>query len=272
MSDTTPVVDASTVTAASASEAVVATESWVDIREALGAPHKEKNEQVRDRSLDGRGAFIVLEGLDRSGKTTQVARLIARLNEDADIDEDAVGMRFPDRTSPTGVVIDKYLRKQHDDAITTDDHAMHLLFSANRWEQAHRIRNTLIIRGATIVCDRYAASGVAYSSAKGLPLAWCMASDTGLPAPDLTIYLDIDPEQAATRAGFGQERHEQLLFQLQVADKFRAPLFTSNPRWRCVDAARDADAVAEDIWQLVKPVVQACAAGLYGMQRQLWTH
>ena len=47
------------------------------------------------------------------------------------------------------------------------------------------------------ICDRYAYSGVAFSSAKGLDLDWCKACDSGLPAPDCVIYLDIPVEEAA---------------------------------------------------------------------------
>lgn len=49
------------------------------------------------------------------------------------------------------------------------------------------------------VCDRYAYSGVAYSSAKGLDTQWCKSGDVGLPQPDLVVYLDMSPEQAAAR-------------------------------------------------------------------------
>ena len=47
------------------------------------------------------------------------------------------------------------------------------------------------------VCDRYAYSGVAFTSAKGLDLDWCKTCDRGLPAPDCIIYLDMPIEEAA---------------------------------------------------------------------------
>jgi dTMP kinase len=75
-----------------------------------------------------RGAFIVLEGTDRSGKSTQCARLVAALQAAG---VDAAGWRFPDRTSGCGQMIDAYLRSQSE----LDDAAVHLLFSANRWEK-----------------------------------------------------------------------------------------------------------------------------------------
>jgi dTMP kinase len=69
-----------------------------------------------------RGAFIVVEGLDRAGKSTQVAGLAKALN--------ARSIKFPDRTTPIGKMIDNYLAQKSD----MEDRAIHLLFSANRWE------------------------------------------------------------------------------------------------------------------------------------------
>jgi thymidylate kinase len=52
--------------------------------------------------------------------------------------------------------------------------------------------------GTTVICDRYAYSGVAFSAAKpGLDLEWCKECDQGLPAPDMVIFLDVPIEKAA---------------------------------------------------------------------------
>jgi len=167
-----------------------------------------------------RGAFIVLEGVDRCGKTTQAAMLLDRLQERG---TPCRAMRFPDRTTCVGQIIDRYLRSSTD----LNDGAIHLLFSANRWEASDGIRRTLR-RGTTIVCDRYAYSGVAFSAAKVkeqptsgtttegtsregseadedgepvLSLEWCQAPDRGLPAPDCVIFLDLSQEDAEKRGG-----------------------------------------------------------------------
>eukprot|EP00850_Spirogloea_muscicola_P015883 SM000125S26088 [mRNA] locus=s125:236458:238042:- [translate_table: standard] len=98
--------------------------------------------------------------------------------------------------------------------------AVHLLFSANRWEK-RRLMEALLLQGTTLVVDRYAYSGAAYSAAKGLDLHLCKAIDAGLPAPDLVLFLQIAPEVAATRGNYGEERYEKLDFQRAVADQFR---------------------------------------------------
>ena len=113
-------------------------------------------------------------------------------------------------------MINAYLTKSTD----LDDHTIHLLFSANRWEKRSLIESTLSA-GTTIICDRYAASGVAFSSAKdGMNMTWCKASDAGLPKPDAVYFLDLDPTVAAKRGGFGGERYELPPFQAKVRTNF----------------------------------------------------
>lgn len=146
-----------------------------------------------------RGTFIVLEGVDRCGKTTQCGLLLRHL---ISMGLAAVAMRFPDRTTLVGQLINSYLAS---DVTTLDDRAIHLLFSANRWEAAPNVTKTLAA-GTCIVCDRYAYSGVAFSSAKladpPLTIEWCKSPDVGLPAPDVVIFLDLSQEEAEQRGGY----------------------------------------------------------------------
>lgn len=75
--------------------------------------------------------------------------------------------------------------------------------------------------GTHVVMDRYAYSGVAFSSAKpGLDVPWCKAPDAGLPRPDVLLFMDLPPEAAAARAGFGGERYEKPDFQKAVRGVF----------------------------------------------------
>ncbi|TFK51957.1 thymidylate kinase [Heliocybe sulcata] len=211
-----------------------------------------------------RGAFIVVEGLDRSGKSSQAARLLERL-QTANIP--AKLMKFPDRTTAIGKTIDSYLRSESD----LDDRAIHLLFSANRWELATSISSALH-SGTTLLCDRYAFSGIAFSAAKGLPYDWCRAPDISLPAPDLTLFLDVAPEVARERGGYGEERYEKEEMQRQVRVMFqRLGEETSGSgggrqRWVTIDAGQSIQAVEEDIWRAVEPLVH----GVDNPLERLW--
>ncbi|KAI9898778.1 hypothetical protein N3K66_007138 [Trichothecium roseum] len=162
-----------------------------------------------------RGAFVVLEGLDRSGKTTQVKLLEQRFVEEG---RPVKVMRFPDRTTVIGQMIDGYLKSD----VEMDDHVIHLLFSANRWEAA-KTMETLLSAGTSILCDRYSHSGVAYSAAKrnpSLPLSWARAPERGLPRPDLVLFLDLPASEARRRGGFGEEVYEREGMQRRVREIF----------------------------------------------------
>ncbi len=155
-----------------------------------------------------RGAFILFEGVDRCGKSTQAALLSNHYLKDRSVEL----IRFPNRQSNIGQVIDAYLQVCYFASMQAlynahvveffqsktelSDNAIHLLFSANRWEASADIERKLAA-GTTLVCDRYAYSGVAFSSAKGLNFEWCRTCDKGLPAPDCIIFLDIDVHDAS---------------------------------------------------------------------------
>lgn len=108
-----------------------------------------------------RGLFIAIEGLDRAGKSTQLSRLHAHLGGDTR----TTLLKFPDRTTPIGKLLHSYLTTTAKEQ-PLDDRAVHLLFAANRWEVAARIRREVEVEGRVVLADRYAWSGVAYSRAK----------------------------------------------------------------------------------------------------------
>lgn len=182
-----------------------------------------------------RAPFIVFEGADRSGKTTQTQRYANFLRKAGVKVAEGAPWRFPDRTTGTGKMIDAYLKSETE----IEDRALHLLFSANRWEKAPRITATLQA-GETVILDRYAYSGVAYSVAKGLPYEWCRAPDAQLPAPDVVIYLELSPDAAKLRGNFGTERYENVKMQAAVAMAF---VQLRTDKWCIVDADADEDTV-----------------------------
>ncbi|KAK5120781.1 hypothetical protein LTR85_005847 [Meristemomyces frigidus] len=162
-----------------------------------------------------RGKLIVFEGLDRSGKSTQCERLVTHLRHQG---QKVEHMRFPDRTTPIGKMISNYLSGQ----TQQEDHVIHLLFTANRWELAKAIES-FVKEGTTVVVDRYYYSGCVYTAAKGvsgLGLDWCRQPEVGLPRPDVCIFLDIAAEEAAKRGGYGEERYERKEMQDRVRELF----------------------------------------------------
>lgn len=164
-----------------------------------------------------RGRLILIEGLDRSGKSTQASILTAKLVNGKLI-------KFPDRTTNIGKIINQYLT---DETFELSDQSAHLLFSSNRWELAKSIVDDLH-KGINIVMDRYIYSGIAYSLAKSYTtkcpqmgdVDWLYSPDKGLPKPDVTFFLTLDLEQLSSRKGWGDERYEKQEFQKTVKQCF----------------------------------------------------
>ncbi|SCV00177.1 LAMI_0G03362g1_1 [Lachancea mirantina] len=160
-----------------------------------------------------RGRLILIEGLDRTGKSTQAELLACELGSNS------VLLKFPDRTTPVGQLIDDYLKNRHN---PLPDQAIHLLFSANRWEAARRIESALFA-GKHVILDRYVYSGAAYSCAKNVPgmdMKWCLDPERGLIKPDFTIFFMNNGHESEQRAGFGDERYETVQFQDRVKHTF----------------------------------------------------
>lgn len=131
-----------------------------------------------------------------------------------------------------------------------DDHSIHLLFSANRWEAVKGILES-IENGTTVIVDRYSFSGAVYSAAKDNPdlsLDWAWYPEIGLPQPDLVYFLDISSADAAKRGGYGEERYETEKMQTRVRSLF-TELFTrlSDISIQVIDAGGSMDDVASNI-------------------------
>ena len=188
-----------------------------------------------------RGSFLVFEGCDRSGKTTQIEKIVQRLNSEGRVTR---MMRFPERKTNIGQIIHSYLTN----ASELDDHAVHLLFAANRWELKQEIVDTLM-SGTHVIMDRYAYSGVAFSAAKAcLNISWCKKTEIGLPKPDMVCFLDVSEEVAKERANFGGERYEVLEFQKKVKENYAK---LRDPSWVIVSADGTMEEVEKELYNLV---------------------
>ncbi|XP_063699409.1 uncharacterized protein LOC134830003 [Culicoides brevitarsis] len=193
-----------------------------------------------------RGAFIVFEGCDRSGKTTQSVMLVETLKK---LGYKAMYMNFPDRTTKTGKEIDEYLNKKKN----YTDEEIHYLFSRNRWEVKELMENRLL-NGTTLIVDRYSFSGVAFTAAKGLDIEWCKAPEIGLMKPDLVVYMTLPLKEIVSRGGFGKERYEIPEFQRRVGATFKK-LFDPT-YWKEVDASPKPEELQITLTNIVENAIE----------------
>lgn len=206
------------------------------------------------------GHFIVIEGIDGSGTTTQSEILAQRL---IDLGLPAHRTREPS-DGPIGVLIRQILTGR---VVVPGRHGgrapgwatMATLFASDRLDhlEAEVIPN--LVDGVTVICDRYDYSSVAYqtlSSGGGDDVvAWVRELNRRARRPDLTIVLDVEPGVAASRRGSrssGPELYEVDEMQLGLA-KFYAQIddYFPEDNIRHVDANVDIDAVTNEVWSEV---------------------
>ncbi|KRX01963.1 P-loop containing nucleoside triphosphate hydrolase [Pseudocohnilembus persalinus] len=190
--------------------------------------------------MGSRGLLVVFEGLDRCGKSTQCQKLVERLQKDK---LETVLQSFPDRTTILGQMINDYLKGNKE----LNNEVIHLLFSANRWEKNNQMIKNLQ-NSVNIVLDRYAYSGVAYSSAKGLDVQWCKNSDIGLLKPDIVFYLYLGEEEQIKRGQYGEEVYEKKEFQLKVKEKFEQ-ILREEDNIVMVDASKSVQDISDFIYE-----------------------
>lgn len=196
------------------------------------------------------GLFVTLEGIDGTGKSTQAGRLAARLR---DAGREVVLTREPGG-APGAEEIRRLLVEGAPGRWSAETEI--LLFTAARRDHVEHTVRPALDRGATVVCDRYVDSTRAYQGDAGLreTVDRLHRLAIGLD-PDLTLILDMDPASAAlrteARATPGEDRFERKGGQAAVRAAFLAIAAAEPGRCRVIDAARDPDSVAADIWSAV---------------------
>src|SRR5687767_8229020 len=192
-----------------------------------------------------RGLLIAFEGLDQSGKQTQAELLRDRIVEAGRL---VRLLSFPAYDTSIGAEIERALRGDREYGADV----MQLLYVANRYEWKPQIERELA-RGTVLVCDRYLSSSVAYGEAQGLEPEWLLDMQRHLPQPDLTILLDIDPDVSARRKASDRDRYER---DLALLGRVRTSyLHQASSGWVRIDADRDRDAVASDVWRAVSALL-----------------
>jgi len=200
-----------------------------------------------------RGRFVILDGVDGCGKSTQARLLSERLELDG---RRPLHLREPGSTPLGEELRELFLSRKYD--LTPKVEV--LLVAAARRAMLDEVVEPALRAGRDVVCERFHSSTFAYQGTAGgldleeldhLLLHW--ASD---PLPDLVVLLDIDVAAAAARRGAATDRLEDrgLVFQERVADGYRT--YAERPGVVLIDGGRDPETVAEAVWK----ELAACAS------------
>jgi dTMP kinase len=201
--------------------------------------------------MAARGVFVVLEGGDGCGKSTQARLLVSRLR---DLGREVVATREPGATE-AGAAIRSLVLGGGD----LDPRAEALLIAADRAEHAAEVIRPALERGAVVVSDRYIPSSLAYQGvARALgveEIARLSEWATGGLTPDVVVVLDVPAGEAAERRAGPLDRMEREpdSFRIAVNQAYRdlAPRFG----WTLVDGRAPVEEVADEVWKVVRPLV-----------------
>lgn len=197
------------------------------------------------------GVFVVLEGGDGSGKSTQARLLVARLR---DLGREVVPTREPGATK-AGAAIRALVLGGGD----LDPRTEALLIAADRAEHVAGVIRPALDRGAVVVSDRYIPSSLAYQGvARGLgvdEIARLSDWATDGLQPDLVVVLDVPPGDAERRRAAPQDRMERepAEFRARVNQAYRD--LADRFGWVVVDGSASIEKVADSLWALVLPLV-----------------
>jgi len=196
------------------------------------------------------GRFVVLEGIDGAGTTTQAARLTQALRERGD---DVVQTAEP-TDGPVGRLVRNVLRHEQGAA---DPKALPWLFAADRADHVARLVRPALAEGRWVVGDRYLPSSLAYQSLDR-PMDDVIALNVTFPLPDLTVFLAVPAEVAMARItarGGAPERFEKQRTLQRVARSYEQAMDWVQARGGHVvrlDGTQDPDAVFAQVWGAVE--------------------
>jgi len=193
-----------------------------------------------------RGKIIVIEGIDKAGKTTQANLLLKNLKGKKYMKFD-----FPDYSTPVGIEIKQFLDGKRD----YSDEVKMMLLSANRWEKKSEIES-IIGKGTTIIMNRYYQSNLVYGISKGLKLKWLLALDEGLPKADLVVVIDIKTKTLVKRSrNDTTDTFEQDLDLIRNVRK-NYKMLANKFNWHIIDGEDTVNIVNVQVVELVRKIMK----------------
>jgi dTMP kinase len=205
--------------------------------------------------VDKGSCFIVLEGIDGCGSTTQAKLLAQALRER--------GREVVETAEPSGGAIGRLIRQAlsgMDASLAFDWATMALLFAADRLHHVQHVIEPALAAGNVVVCDRYDLSSVAYQSATAVgqqsTVPWIQSLNGFARRPDVTLVFDIDADKAEERRrarGGPEEIFEKRELQRKLAELYaKAELLVPGDRVVHVDGALDAAEVQRRVLQVLQ--------------------
>lgn len=211
------------------------------------------------------GRFIVIEGLDGAGSTTQAGILKRWFEEQGH----PVRLTWEPTDGPVGSLLRLILARRvvnlprEGTSSPPGEAVLALLFAADRLDHLDNAVLPSLERGIHVISDRYYLSSLAYQTLdSALDLAWVRQVNARCRRPDLTVYLDVAPEECQRRM-VDQGRHLELYEEVsklrRVRDNYMRVIQVLSEEGediRVVDGSLPVEDVAARVAQAVEPIIQ----------------
>ncbi|MCS7124034.1 MAG: dTMP kinase [Candidatus Bathyarchaeota archaeon] len=201
--------------------------------------------------MDKQGFFICVEGLDGCGKTTQTKILVRELRKR--------GYAAVYTAEPSRGKIGKFIKRyclHGEKRVSSVVEA--LLFAADRYEHVEKEIVPALKNGGIVVSDRYLYSSLAYQGAAGLSFDWIRNINQHAVAPDLAIYIDVEPETVVQRLKPKKSVMENLEIQRKVREVYM--FFVEKGELVKVDGNKPKREVAREILSIVLNCLEGAEA------------
>ncbi len=203
-----------------------------------------------------KGKFIVFEGIDGSGKSTQIRLLAERLNKN--------GTKCIETREPTDSPVGSLIHQIMTGRMSADNRVIACLFAADRVD--HLLNETdgileKINSGITVISDRYYFSSYAYHGVD-MDMDWVINTNSvssDILRPDATIFMDISAKTAMERITSGRD-HIELYEKEERLNAVREKYFEAFEKLKndekvyIVDASKSAEDISEEIWNIVSGI------------------
>jgi dTMP kinase len=199
-----------------------------------------------------RGKFVVYEGIDGSGTTTQASRLANHLR--------AQGVPVCETSEPTRGPFGAVIRQALEGRLEVDERALAVAFAADRYDHLFSTDRGIVARlnaGTWVVCDRYVLSSLVYQAANGMTAEWVQSINRYAVPADLTIFIDTPVDECLSRLsarGSIPDRYEREEMLLAVLERYRRATSTSDAESPLVvvDGKGSVDDVLDATLELVR--------------------
>ncbi|MCL4390602.1 dTMP kinase [Candidatus Marsarchaeota archaeon] len=187
--------------------------------------------------------FIAIDGIDGTGKTTQAAKLVKRLNGE--------GFKAELTKEPTDGPIGSIIRSMLSSSAERPSLlSLQLLFTADRNEHVIAYKGVMESKDVILVSDRYYLSTVAYGSAAGISAEYLKLINSIFPKPDLSIILEAKPEIVMGR--IDRRGQKEIFEHVEFLNKVQSAYRSEFPDAVFIDATKPLEAVHEDVYAVVK--------------------